>query len=146
MHGFEVYISAFLSLDNSRIKSFRLTFDIPEKYTCFIHEWIPYFLHGVRYKDFKRFRFTCNLDKVNKEKHIWSAIQEFDVEKEYCGLEQVMDAARHFIQSVISKENRIGCQKAKQRLVVFEEELITKSCHPRRMTRWILNDFDPFAE
>ena len=149
IHGFMVEIFARLSDEENRNKRFSMYIEFPEKFTCFIHEWVCT-LHSVRDKDLKNFtiQYEHRIPEFTfrKEKQSWRAKQIFNTDREYCGLEQVMDAARRFIQNVISKENRIGCKKAKQRLAVFEEELMVKSCHPRRMTRWVLNDFDPFAE
>jgi hypothetical protein len=147
IHGFRVDI--FATDEDNRIKRFSVYVQFPEKYTCFIHEWL-FTLHSVREKDLQNFTIAYET-RVREEftfrkTQSWDARRFFNTSREYCGLEQVMDAARHFIQSVILKENRIGCKKAKQRLAVFEEELLAKSCHPRRMSQWLFNDFDPFAE
>jgi len=147
IHGFMVDICA--TDEDNRIKRFSVLIEFPEKYTCFIHEWV-FTLHSVREKDLQNFTIEYE-HRVREEftfrkTQSWDARRIFNTSREYCGLKQVMEAARHFIQSVISKENIIGCKKAKQRLAVFEEELLAKSCHPRRVTQWVFNDFDPFVE
>jgi len=142
-------VDIFAIDEDNRIKRFSVLIEFPEKYTCFIDEWV-FTLHSVREKDLQN--FTIEYEHRVREEFTfrktqnWDARRIFNTSREYCGPVQVMDAARLFIQSVISKENRIGCKKAKQRLAVFEEELLAKSCHPRRMTQWVLNDFDPFVE
>ena len=56
-----------------------------------------------------------------------------------------MTMARQFIQTVLHLEQKAVMRNARQRLVVFKQELLREALHPRRVSQWILQGFDPFS-
>ena len=57
---------------------------------------------------------------------------------------RLLGEARNVIRAVMSKETKIIIDKKRQEMDLMREELIMKSCHPKRIATWVEQGFDPF--
>jgi hypothetical protein len=108
-------------------------------YFCFFNECVD----TLRYNNIKTRLGGFNAIHVSLDKRkklIYSA-KGFTKE----GPAQAMTMARQFIQTVRHLEQKAAMRNARQRLAVFEQELLCKALHPRRVAQWILQGFDPFS-
>ena len=120
-------------------------------YFCFFHEWVGN-LSSIPTKIWKskskikiwRHKFwNCGFHSVNvplgKEQISTTGMTVFEK-----GLVHAMTMARQFIQTVRHLEQKAAMSNARQRLAVFEQELLCKALHPRRVSQWISQGFDLF--
>lgn len=58
---------------------------------------------------------------------------------------QVMDEARRIIQAVMTVESEILAGLKREMMDILREELMMKACHPKRIAKWVEQEFDPFS-
>ena len=64
--------------------------------------------------------------------------------KHIIGPVQVMEEAREFIREIKRLEEEMKKQKIREHMSRIEEELIQRTCHPRRIGKWLEQGFDAF--
>ena len=65
-------------------------------------------------------------------------------DKKISGPVQVLDEARQVIAEFRAKDDEIKMEIRRAELDTISEELMMKSCHPRRIAAWTTQGFDPF--
>jgi hypothetical protein len=107
-------------------------------YFCFFHEWLATLSDNnikTRLGGIHEIKLNFQLRETR--------ISAVGITLE--GPVQAMTMARQFIKTVRHLEQKAALRNARQRLAVFEQELLCKALHPRRVSQWILQEFDPFS-